>query len=121
MRSRKKLTICSTCERETWLSGMCQRCRDKAKAATFPRCAHCGIKPGVRSRGLCGTCYYKPEVRAAHEPVGSPNTDNDDYEGIEDKFVVLPCHRCGAMVPVLDEVASGGVAVVVECVMGCER
>lgn len=54
---------CRRCQRETTytMSGLCRHCWERKP------CLHCGGRGSRRPRGLCWSCYMKPEVRCQYE------------------------------------------------------
>jgi hypothetical protein len=76
------LQQCRLCHRDAYRqTGLCwfhQPIPEKPESGR-PMCRHCGERPANRCRGMCGHCYYLPDVRRlypskmpdpgrAHEP-----------------------------------------------------
>lgn len=63
-------------------------------------CAHCGNERMIQARGLCDTCYRKPEIRAAHQP-------GTQVPSGQDAIPATPCDGgCGAFVFTADRLCS---------------
>jgi hypothetical protein len=46
--------------------------------ARKPPCRHCGHTRWIKYRGLCGRCYYDPDIRKQYGPVDARGRRNED-------------------------------------------
>lgn len=59
------------CAKSKLFPGLCCRCRKTA----LRRCLHCRGEKPIHARGLCRTCYLKPEVREIYPPQPNPGAN----------------------------------------------